>query len=116
MEHQQDATADAAAVPGRYWHRLEEDGRLQCDLCPRCCRLHEGQRGLCFVRARQGDRLMLTTYARSSGFCIALTAWSLTAEGRCAACGTPGPDVFNARPGNRGRRRARVAVPEPVRA
>jgi len=70
MEHQQDATADAAAVPGRYWHRLEEDGRLQCDLCPRCCRLHEGQRGLCFVRARQGDRLMLTTYGRSSGFCI----------------------------------------------
>ena len=69
MEHQQDATTDAAAVPGRYWHRLE-DGRLQCDLCPRCCRLHEGQRGLCFVRARQGDRLMLTTYGRSSGFCI----------------------------------------------
>ena len=56
-------------VPARYWHRLE-DGRLQCDLCPRYCRLHEGQRGLCFVRARQGDRLVLTTYGRSSGFCI----------------------------------------------
>ena len=52
-----------------WWHRLD-DGRLQCDLCPRDCRLHEGQRGLCFVRARQGDEMVLTTYGRSSGFCI----------------------------------------------
>src|ERR671930_814465 len=56
-------------VPGRYWHRLE-DGRIQCDLCPRYCKLHEGQRGLCFVRARQNDQIVLTTYGRSSGFCI----------------------------------------------
>ena len=57
------------SVPGRYWHRLE-DGRLQCDLCPRECKLHEGQRGLCFVRAREGDAIVLTTYGRSSGFCL----------------------------------------------
>ncbi len=56
-------------VPGRYWHRLS-DGRIQCDLCPRECRLHDGQRGLCFVRARDDDRLVLTTYGRSSGFCV----------------------------------------------
>jgi len=55
--------------PGRYWHALD-DGRIQCDLCPRFCRLHEGQRGLCFVRARQNDQMVLTTYGRSSGFCI----------------------------------------------
>ena len=55
--------------PGRYWHILE-DGRIQCDVCPRYCKLHEGQRGLCFVRARQGDQMVLTTYGRSSGFCI----------------------------------------------
>ena len=58
-----------ASVPGRYWHGLA-DGRVQCDLCPRECKLHEGQRGLCFVRARQGDRMVLTTYGRSSGFCL----------------------------------------------
>src|SRR6476619_2623137 len=58
-----------AGAPGRYWHTLE-DRRIQCDLCPRFCRLHEGQRGLCFVRARQGDAMVLTTYGRSSGFCI----------------------------------------------
>ncbi|MDH3287949.1 MAG: AmmeMemoRadiSam system radical SAM enzyme [Betaproteobacteria bacterium] len=55
--------------PGRWWHMLE-DGRMQCDLCPRDCRLHEGQRGACFVRMRNGDQLVLTTYGRSSGFCI----------------------------------------------
>lgn len=55
--------------PGRWWH-MEADGRLQCDLCPRDCRLHEGQRGACFVRMREGDAMVLTTYGRSSGFCI----------------------------------------------
>ncbi|WP_297374163.1 AmmeMemoRadiSam system radical SAM enzyme, partial [Acidiferrobacter sp.] len=55
--------------PARYWHRLE-DGRIQCDLCPRDCRLNEGQRGACFVRQRVGDAMVLTTYGRSSGFCV----------------------------------------------
>jgi pyruvate formate lyase activating enzyme len=58
-----------ASFPGRYWHGLP-DGRVQCDVCPRECKLHEGQRGLCFVRARQGDQIVLTTYGRSSGFCL----------------------------------------------
>lgn len=56
-------------VPGRHWHRLG-DGRVQCDVCPRFCKLGEGQRGLCFVRGRQDDAIVLTTYGRSSGFCI----------------------------------------------
>lgn len=59
----------ADVFPGRYWHALE-DGRVQCDLCPRFCKLNEGQRGLCFVRARHNDGMVLTTYGRSSGFCI----------------------------------------------
>jgi pyruvate formate lyase activating enzyme len=53
----------------RFWHPLA-DSRIQCDLCPRYCKLHEGQRGLCFVRARRDGRMVLTTYGRSSGFCI----------------------------------------------
>ncbi|MFQ5399737.1 MAG: AmmeMemoRadiSam system radical SAM enzyme [Anaerolineae bacterium] len=56
-------------LPARYWHRLP-DGRVQCDLCPRYCRLKDGQRGLCFVRACQEGQIVLTTYGRSSGFCI----------------------------------------------
>jgi len=55
--------------PARYWHRTG-DGRIQCDVCPRECRLHEGQHGFCFVRACEGGELVLTTYGRSSGFCV----------------------------------------------
>ncbi|MBN1270364.1 MAG: AmmeMemoRadiSam system radical SAM enzyme [Kiritimatiellae bacterium] len=53
----------------RYWHRLA-DGRLQCDVCPNECKLKPGQRGACFVRASDGERMVLTTYGRSSGFCV----------------------------------------------
>jgi pyruvate formate lyase activating enzyme len=56
-------------VATKYWHRMA-DGRIQCDLCPRACHLREGQRGLCFVRKRQSDQIVLTTYGRSSGFCV----------------------------------------------
>ncbi len=67
------SAADALTLedrhPAHWWHPLP-DGRIQCDLCPRDCRLHDGQRGLCFVRARAGDEVVLTTYGRSSGFCI----------------------------------------------
>ena len=56
-------------VPTKYWHALPDD-RIQCDLCPRFCKMREGQRGLCFVRARHGDAIVLTTYGRSSGFCV----------------------------------------------
>jgi len=65
----QDLGLDSGLYPARYWHTLD-DGRVQCDLCPRDCRLHEGQRGACFVRQRVDDRMVLTTYGRSSGFCV----------------------------------------------
>ena len=54
-------------VSTRYWHRLD-DGRLQCDLCPRHCKLRDGQRGLCYVRQRLDDEVKLVSYGRSSGF------------------------------------------------
>jgi len=60
---------DSYTVPTRYWHLLE-DGRVQCDVCPRACKLRDGQRGLCFVRSREGDGIVLTSYGRSSGFCV----------------------------------------------
>jgi len=55
--------------PARWWHALPND-RIQCDLCPRDCQLHEGQRGACFVRRMVDGAMQLTTYGRSSGFCI----------------------------------------------
>ena len=56
-------------VETRYWQTLP-DGRVQCDVCPRGCRMREGQRGLCFVRGAESGRVKLFTYGRSSGFCV----------------------------------------------
>ncbi len=60
---------DAYTVPTRYWHRIDSD-RVQCDLCPRYCKLREGQRGLCFVRGNIDGEIVLTSYGRSSGFAV----------------------------------------------
>src|ERR1700724_4057001 len=67
------STPRGDTVPTKYCHRLDdglEQGRFECDLCPRACKLLEGQRGLCFVRAREGGEIVLKTYGRSSGYCI----------------------------------------------
>jgi len=61
--------ADPFTVSTRHWHRVD-DGRLQCDACPRACKLKEGQRGVCFVRGRIDDQVVLTSYGRSSGYCV----------------------------------------------
>ncbi len=57
------------SYPARYWSLLD-DGRVRCELCPRLCRLKDGQRGLCFVRQAEGGGMVLTTWGRSSGFCV----------------------------------------------
>lgn len=53
-----------------WWHLDDDSGKVVCTLCPRECHIPEGGRGFCFVRANEGDELVLTTYGRSSGFCI----------------------------------------------
>ncbi len=62
-------TARPAPAPGRHFRKLA-DQRIECEICPRRCRLADGQRGLCFVRSRAGDSIVLDTYGRSSGFCV----------------------------------------------
>ena len=61
--------ASPFTVPTKHWQALP-DGRVQCTVCPRQCQLKEGQRGVCFVRAAQAGQIVLTTYGRSSGFCV----------------------------------------------
>lgn len=56
-------------VKTHFWHLLA-DGRVQCDLCPRFCKLHKEQRGLCFVRQNLDNEVVMTSYGRSSGFAI----------------------------------------------
>ncbi|MFM8330156.1 MAG: AmmeMemoRadiSam system radical SAM enzyme, partial [Candidatus Methylumidiphilus sp.] len=59
----------AEAYPARFWRTLDE-GRVECQICPRLCKLRAGQRGLCFVRGNVGGAVALLSYGRSSGFCI----------------------------------------------
>ena len=56
-------------VKTKYWHKLTDE-RIQCDLCPRFCKLHADQRGLCFVRKNLNEQIVMTSYGRSSGFAI----------------------------------------------
>jgi pyruvate formate lyase activating enzyme len=60
------------AHPGRYWHPEGQGDQLRfvCDLCPRTCKLHPGQRGFCYVRQASDSGIDLVTYGRSSGFCL----------------------------------------------
>src|SRR6201981_2400194 len=60
---------EESVVDKGYWHKLA-DGRVQCDVCPRACKMHDGQRGLCFVRGAEAGRIKLFSYGRSSGFCV----------------------------------------------
>jgi pyruvate formate lyase activating enzyme len=55
--------------PTKYWHVLPDD-KIQCDICPQACKLNEGQRGICFVRMRENNKVVLTTFGRSSGFAV----------------------------------------------
>ncbi|MCA9263848.1 MAG: AmmeMemoRadiSam system radical SAM enzyme, partial [Planctomycetales bacterium] len=53
---------------GGWWHSA--DGRIVCDLCPRACCLKPGDRGFCFVRQNVDGQMVLTTYGKSTGFCV----------------------------------------------
>ncbi|HZN35614.1 MAG TPA: AmmeMemoRadiSam system radical SAM enzyme [Pirellulaceae bacterium] len=55
---------------GGWWHDDTEPGRIVCDLCPRDCHLRPGDRGFCFVRENRDGQMVLSTYGRSTGFCI----------------------------------------------
>jgi hypothetical protein len=69
--------AESSIIDTRYWHALD-DGRVQCDVCPRACKLRDGQRGLCFVRGAEAGRIKLFSYGRSSGFASTQSRKSLS--------------------------------------
>ncbi len=56
-------------MQAKYWH-VREDGKVECDLCPRHCVLKPGQRGFCFIRENIESQMVLTSYGKSTGFCI----------------------------------------------
>ena len=59
-----------ATTTARWWFSEANTERVICQLCPRQCHIKAGEKGFCFVRANVDGRLVLTTYGRSSGFCL----------------------------------------------
>ncbi len=57
-------------MPGAWWHPLPDSERIECTLCPRQCSLKPGDRGFCFVRENRQGQMVLSTYGKSTGFCI----------------------------------------------
>src|SRR5262245_41617834 len=53
----------------RWWNK-EADGRILCTLCPRYCRMAEGQAGFCYIRKNLGGKLFSLGYGTSTGFAI----------------------------------------------
>ena len=52
-----------------WWHG-ESDGKILCTLCPRFCRMGEGQAGFCYIRKNIGGKLFSLGYGTSTGFAI----------------------------------------------
>ncbi len=57
------------SMAGAWWHAIDS-GRVVCNLCPRECSLKPGDRGFCFVRENRDGEIVLSTYGKSTGFCI----------------------------------------------
>jgi hypothetical protein len=56
MVNQPVSQQQETVIDTRYWH-VRPDGRVQCGVCPRACRMHEGQRGLVGLSPAQPDCL-----------------------------------------------------------
>jgi pyruvate formate lyase activating enzyme len=63
------STRTHPAPTARFW-QTEPDGRILCTLCPRYCRMAEGQAGFCFIRRNDGGVLRSLGYGRPTGFAI----------------------------------------------
>ncbi len=52
------------------WWELTESGKILCTLCPRYCKIGNGQSGFCFVRKNIDGKLYSIGYGRPTGFAI----------------------------------------------
>ncbi len=52
------------------WWEPAEKGKILCTLCPRYCKIGEGQPGFCYIRQNHGGKLYTTGYGKPTGFAI----------------------------------------------
>jgi len=52
------------------WWEATDDGKILCTLCPRYCKIGEGQSGFCYIRKNVQGKLVSTGYGHPTGFAI----------------------------------------------
>jgi pyruvate formate lyase activating enzyme len=52
------------------WWETQEDDRILCTLCPRYCKIGQGQAGFCYIRKNIDGKLYSLGYGKSTGFAI----------------------------------------------
>jgi pyruvate formate lyase activating enzyme len=52
------------------WWEPDGNGKILCTLCPRYCKIGEGQAGFCFIRQNHNNKLYSIGYGRPTGFAI----------------------------------------------
>jgi pyruvate formate lyase activating enzyme len=77
---------EPGVVRGEYWHVIEAGRRVECDLCPRACKLQDGQRGFCYVRKARDGGIDLTSYGLASGFWLDPSVLSFGTAGCNLGC------------------------------
>lgn len=50
------------------WWQLIDNNKIECQLCPRYCRIPSGSHGFCFIRKNIDGELYNTAYGRMDGF------------------------------------------------
>ena len=56
-------------VVAKWWEPVEKD-KILCTLCPRYCKIGEGQPGFCYIRQNHEGKLYTTGYGHPTGFAI----------------------------------------------
>lgn len=52
------------------WWKPVENEKILCTLCPRYCKIGDGQPGFCYIRQNQNGKLITLGYGRPTGFAI----------------------------------------------
>lgn len=61
---------DAKDLKLANWWEPAEKNKILCTLCPRYCKIGEGQPGFCYIRQNHGGKLYTLGYGNPTGFAI----------------------------------------------
>ncbi len=69
MIEQSIQTGKNKLIEAKWWEPSDKE-KILCTLCPRYCKIGDGQAGFCFIRQNYGGKLYTIGYGRPTGFAI----------------------------------------------